>query len=291
MIIPQSAQTSSGAAAARWHRYATASPPRPSSDLAVLPSPHTTRLESLACLQHAASLDPAQDGLLVEPTAPGDALAFFNFDESAAPEALALHAGMPVAAGEIKWIGAHFFRAPALLHEGDKATMATRARRMEYVATERARRAASPEMSASAPSTGVAYTSAANDVRDALHRAGEAFAGAAAEVPKGFSHGALALTNAAAAIDASGDATDAAGDLLFGACQLNDPPEVGAAMERAGECLEKGDMHGAAEAMRTAARAVGEYGALLTYDSAGALLDAAAQELDKAASALDALEH
>jgi len=65
-------------------------------------------------LAQAASLDPATDGLRVEPLSAGDALAFFNFDGGGNMEPLALHAGLEVAATETKWVGSHFFRVPAL---------------------------------------------------------------------------------------------------------------------------------------------------------------------------------
>ena len=65
-------------------------------------------------LQHAAVLSPATDGVRVEPTSAGDALAFFNFDAFGEPDPLALHAGLEVAASEEKWIGTHFFNHPKL---------------------------------------------------------------------------------------------------------------------------------------------------------------------------------
>lgn len=65
-------------------------------------------------LQHVASLDPAIDGTRVEPTSIGDALIFFNFDETGHPDLFTLHAGVEVAAGEEKWIGTHFFNHPKL---------------------------------------------------------------------------------------------------------------------------------------------------------------------------------
>ena len=67
-------------------------------------------------LAHVATLNPDIDGLKVEPCAPGDALAFYNFDESArgwpAPDMRSLHAGLEVGEEETKWIGSHFFRVP-----------------------------------------------------------------------------------------------------------------------------------------------------------------------------------
>lgn len=80
-------------------------------------------------LAHAASLKPTSgDGLLVEPLHVGDALAFFNFVEDVAeygnnrarrvsPEPYAMHAGLPVEAGQTKWLASHFFRAPGLVAE------------------------------------------------------------------------------------------------------------------------------------------------------------------------------
>lgn len=65
-----------------------------------------------AMTAHVAGLDPSSDGLRVEPTAPGDALAFYNFDASGAPDPYTLHAGLEVDEGRIKWIGAHFFIVP-----------------------------------------------------------------------------------------------------------------------------------------------------------------------------------
>lgn len=65
-------------------------------------------------LEHASSLDPATDGVRVEPTSVGDALAFYNFDERGEPDAQTLHAGLEVAASEEKWIGTHFFNHPRL---------------------------------------------------------------------------------------------------------------------------------------------------------------------------------
>lgn len=65
-------------------------------------------------LARVASLDPATDGVRVEPASVGDALAFYNFDGEGYPDPLALHAGCEVAAGATKWIGTHFFNAPAL---------------------------------------------------------------------------------------------------------------------------------------------------------------------------------
>ena len=60
-------------------------------------------------VSHSAALDPAVDGLRVEPTSAGDALAFYNFVEHAAckgePDPYTLHAGLEVAATEDKWIG------------------------------------------------------------------------------------------------------------------------------------------------------------------------------------------
>ena len=67
-------------------------------------------------LAHVATLNPEIDGLKVEPCAPGDALAFYNFDESTrgwpAPDMRSLHAGLEVGEEETKWIGSHFFRVP-----------------------------------------------------------------------------------------------------------------------------------------------------------------------------------
>ena len=62
----------------------------------------------------AAALDPASEGLLVRPAAAGDALVFFNFDDTGSPDPFALHAGTEVGVGEVKWIASHFFYAPAL---------------------------------------------------------------------------------------------------------------------------------------------------------------------------------
>ena len=59
-----------------------------------------------------------------------------------------------------------------------------------------------------------------------VHTAGEAVAQAACALPKGFSHGALALTNAAEEIAATDDVFAASGDFYFAACQLNEPAVV-----------------------------------------------------------------
>ena len=68
-----------------------------------------------AVLRHVSTLDPSRDGLLVEPAAPGDALAFYNFEANGAPDMHALHAGVEVGAGETKWVASHFFRAPGVV--------------------------------------------------------------------------------------------------------------------------------------------------------------------------------
>ena len=86
-----------------------------------LPSRSPCRSEEAAAfathgeaLEYAAKLDPERDGTLVRPTAPGDALVFYNFDEHGEPDSLTLHAGLEVAADEDKWIGTHFFNHPRL---------------------------------------------------------------------------------------------------------------------------------------------------------------------------------
>ena len=68
-----------------------------------------------AVLRHVSTLDPSRDGLLVEPAAPGDALAFYNFEANGAPDMHALHAGVEVGAGSTKWVASHFFRAPGVV--------------------------------------------------------------------------------------------------------------------------------------------------------------------------------
>ena len=65
-------------------------------------------------VSHASTLDPATDGLRVKPTGAGDALAFFNFDETGEPDQWALHAGLEVVPTEEKWLGTHFFNHPKL---------------------------------------------------------------------------------------------------------------------------------------------------------------------------------
>lgn len=63
---------------------------------------------------HASALDPASDGLRVQPAATGDALCFYNFDHAGQPDPFALHAGLEVGVAEEKWIGTHFFDHPRL---------------------------------------------------------------------------------------------------------------------------------------------------------------------------------
>ena len=65
-------------------------------------------------LSHVGSLDPARDGLRVEPASRGDALVFYNHDAHGQPDPLALHAGLEVEGEQVKWIGTHFFNVPAL---------------------------------------------------------------------------------------------------------------------------------------------------------------------------------
>ena len=95
-----------------------------------------------AAMELAAALEPHRDGCVFEAHSAGDALAFFNFDERGAAEARALHAGLPVAEGETKWVASHFFQVPALVAPRETRAMETRARRMKYVGEETARRAA-----------------------------------------------------------------------------------------------------------------------------------------------------
>ena len=51
---------------------------------------------------------------MCEPSAAGDALVFYNFNEAGEPDPWTLHAGLPVEDSATKWIGSHFFNVPAL---------------------------------------------------------------------------------------------------------------------------------------------------------------------------------
>lgn len=66
-------------------------------------------------LDRTAALDPSSAGVLVEPSGPGDAVAFFNFDADGVRDPYSLHAGTTVGEGDDKWLAAHFFQAPSLV--------------------------------------------------------------------------------------------------------------------------------------------------------------------------------
>ena len=94
---------------------------------------------------HVNGLDPQSEGLLVEPSAPGDALAFFNYDHAGDPEPHSLHAGLEVTT--TKWVASHFFHVPAVVARRETEAMATRDRRMAFVREERERRQEEEEQS------------------------------------------------------------------------------------------------------------------------------------------------
>ena len=69
-------------------------------------APPRSRVEAL---ERAEGLEPGVDGVLVRDPEPGDALAFFNLDDSVrAPDWSAIHAALPCD-GE-KWVANHWFR-------------------------------------------------------------------------------------------------------------------------------------------------------------------------------------
>ena len=154
----------------------------------------------------------------------------------------------------------------------------------------RSRRTAPPKMASS--SSGAVR---AQLVGAALREAGDSIALVASELPRGFSHGALGLINAADAISATGaDVFAAAEDFYFVACQFNEPETIGLQFEAVGDQLAAGDARGAAAALQGAAAELNAYsdgdgGASATVDeSVGERLREASRRLEEAAEALEA---
>ncbi|KAL1523787.1 hypothetical protein AB1Y20_018710 [Prymnesium parvum] len=90
----------------------------------------STREESVAYVQ---GLNPQRDGLCFEPSAAGDALAFFNFVEGGYPDPWALHSGLEVEGTEPKWVASHFFRVPGVCSAETSSSMAARTSQLQQL--------------------------------------------------------------------------------------------------------------------------------------------------------------